>query len=428
MHFTQSFVLAAMPFLVAAAPSLHSPSIPIAKASGLIDTVTGAIDKLLLQNHVENTLAKVALGMEAYQKNTGAPHPLCDDATMAASAQNAAKAKARRDGGQNGSIPLTDMKNQLWYGNVSVGTPAQTYSVLFDTGSSDMFLAGPNCGTTCAGHAIYDPAQSSSSASTGKNFTLAYGGGATVKGGQYTDTVALAGLRATNQTLGAATMYSPQLGKGTFPADGLLGMGFEEISNFPASPVFSTLVNESASAAPVFGFKLAQSGDGPELYVGGTNAQLYTGEFTYVPLEDKGWWQIKADSIDASTGSGGNATLQEVHAIVDTGTTLIIGDPAQVDTFYASLGAKNATELGQGFYSFPCDAFPDVSITLGGKAFAISKESFNFGPVAAGASECAGGIIGQAGAPFWILGDVFLQNVYTAFDYGNAQVGFAQLA
>lgn len=29
---------------------------------------------------------------------------------------------------------------------------------------------------------------------------------------------------------------------------------------------------------------------------------------------------------------------------------------------------------------------------------------------------------------FWILGDVFLQNVYTAWDVGGGRIGFATLA
>jgi Eukaryotic aspartyl protease len=28
---------------------------------------------------------------------------------------------------------------------------------------------------------------------------------------------------------------------------------------------------------------------------------------------------------------------------------------------------------------------------------------------------------------FWVLGDVFLQNVYTAWDVGNGRIGFADL-
>lgn len=64
----------------------------------------------------------------------------------------------------------------------------------FDTGSSDLFLPGSTCGSTCSGHTLYNPSSSSTAKNVGKTFSLAYGDGSTVSGEQYTDVVTLAGL------------------------------------------------------------------------------------------------------------------------------------------------------------------------------------------------------------------------------------------
>lgn len=61
-----------------------------------------------------------------------------------------------------------------------------------------------------------------------------------------------------------------------------MGMAFQSISVYNASPPFQTLISEGVITSQVFGLKMATSGS--ELFLGGTNSSLYTGNFTWVPL------------------------------------------------------------------------------------------------------------------------------------------------
>ncbi|KIJ60518.1 hypothetical protein HYDPIDRAFT_98543 [Hydnomerulius pinastri MD-312] len=415
MRFTLATVIAALPFLVAAVPQpveqRVGTAIPISKRSTLVNA-DKSVNLEALKSHVASTKAKVLRGLDAFEKNTGASHP--------------AAAKGAQKRGSGGDA-LTDDQSELWYGKISVGTPAKIYTVDFDTGSSDLFLPGPSCGSSCSGHTIYNPSSSSTAKDLKKTFSLSYGDGSTVSGEQYTDTVSIAGLTATTQTLGAAKQYSTGFQSSQFPADGLMGMAFKSISDYNANPVFQTLVADGKTDNSVFAFKLASSGS--ELYIGGTNSDLYTGDFTYADVTQEGYWQVNMDGVVGN----GKTVLTSVDSIIDTGTTLIVGQPSDVATLYKAIGGKDASSTaGDGFYTFPCNAVPKVSLTFGGKSFPISADTLNLGPVSSGSSDCVGGIVGQdigsCECPFWIVGDVFLANVYSAFDVGNSRVGFATLA
>lgn len=119
--------------------------------------------------------------------------------------------------------------------------------------------------------------------------------------------------------------------------------------------------------------------------------------------EVQGFWQISPDSINAN----GQAISENITAIVDTGTTFILGDVQTVGQFYSAI---NATDVGGGFYAskparllpvlafltscfqVPCNAMPNVSITIGGKAFAISADVFNLGSYNSSGNSCVGAI------------------------------------
>ncbi|KZT25209.1 acid protease [Neolentinus lepideus HHB14362 ss-1] len=412
MRFTSATVLAALPFLVAASPVSNTrigTKIPIQKRSTLANP-DGSVNAQALRSQLAYATGKIERGFAAYLKNTGSPHPL-------ASKSGASKRAT-------GSDALTDDNSELWYGSIEVGTPAKKFTVDFDTGSSDLFLPGPDCSENCDGHTAYDPSSSSTSSDVGKTFSLQYGDGSTVSGEQYTDTVSIAGLTAKKQTLGAAKQYSSGFSSSNFPADGLMGMAFKSLSEYNANPVFQTLASDGQTSDSVFAFQLSSSG--AELYLGGTDSSKYSGDFTYVPVTQEGYWQVDLDSVNVN----GKAAVNSLSAIIDTGTTLIVGDSDSVSQLYGSIdGAKDASSsVGQGYYTVPCDSIPKISLTFGGKSFDVSSDTFNLGPESSGSSSCVGGIVAQDDADFWIVGDVFLQNVYTAFDVGNTQVGFATLA
>lgn len=402
--------LLALPLLASASPTPESGTRIALQKRARIMNADGTVNADALRKQLAYATAKTRRGFVAYEKNTGAKHPL----------DSAKGTTARRD---TGSVPLVDYSRELWYGQIAVGTPPQTYTVDFDTGSSDLFLPGPNCSANCAGHKVYDPARSATAADAHRGFSLMYGDGSSVTGEQYSDTVSVAGLTATNQRLGAAKTYSAGFSTDAFPADGLLGLAYAHISSYAAPPVFASLVAQRAAAQPRFAFKLAA--DGAELFLGGADARLYTGPFAYAPVTHQGYWQVDVQSAAVN----GTRAVGRLDAIVDTGTTLVVGDEVAVRALYAKIpGARDATlSVGMGFFTVPCDAIPTVGLTFAGTTFDISPAAFNLGRVSPGAPDCVGGIV-AANQQFWIVGDVFLQNVYTVFDMGSNRVGFAHLS
>ncbi|VDB83061.1 unnamed protein product [Peniophora sp. CBMAI 1063] len=404
MYFSPAVVLAALPFLAAAAPAPETGvSIPIQRR-----TRSNASTREAAVANIRSSVAKVQRGLETYQRNTGEAHHLAKVFKPASESRKRA----------TGSDALTDDEQELWYGKISVGTPAVTYTVDFDTGSSDLFLPSSSCGSTCSGHTLYNPSKSSTAKSLGKSFSLAYGDGSTVSGTQYTDTVAIAGLTATKQTLGSASKYSTGFESSQFPADGLLGMAFKSLSDYNANPFFQTLISQGTVSSSVFGFKLASSGS--SLYLGGTDSSLYSGSFTYVSLSQAAYWEAPLGGLTV----GSTKIVGTTDSIIDTGTTLIIGDSATVKKAYAAIGG--AKDNGDGTYTVSCSGSPKISLTFGGKAFSVSAASFN---LPNGDGTCIGGLgyDDDIASEFWIVGDVFLQNVYTAFDVANNRVGFATL-
>lgn len=129
-----------------------------------------------------------------------------------------------------------------------------------------------------------------------------------------------------------------------------MGMGFKEISVFNADPFFETLVDQGQLQESVFGFYLAESDS--ELIIGGRDSSRYSGNITYVKVEKQvrilrnvlcfcfttdtiqGYWQTSFDTISVN---GNDITVSTQDAVIDTGTTAILGDQESISNIYANI-------------------------------------------------------------------------------------------
>jgi hypothetical protein len=322
----------------------------------------------------------------------------------------------------DGSIIINDYENSQYYGEINLGTPEQSFEVIFDTGSADLWVAGSGCDDSCGRHAKYDSSKSSTYVANGTSFDIMYGSGP-VSGYQSFDTLNMGGLVVENQEFAEVT-NAEGLGAaykmGKF--DGILGMAFGVLSVNHVTTPFDNLVAQGSVDKAEFSFFLGNSNDEDgELLLGGTDPNYYTGDITYVPLSAATYWEIKLDDFVVDGQSYVTAT--EHKAIVDSGTSILTGPAEEVSKIASALGGK---EIVPGEYFVKCDYDgPNFDFTIDGNVYTLTPKDY----LIPDGNICLLGLmaldIPAPTGPLWILGDVFMRKYYTVFDSANERVGFA---
>ncbi|KAK6974365.1 acid protease [Favolaschia claudopus] len=324
------------------------------------------------------------------------------------------------------SEALTDEEDDLeWAGSISVGTPGQKFLIDFDTGSADLWIPSSSCtSSTCSSKSKYKASSSSTSSKKSGTFTIEYGDGSTVSGPVYTDSVNVAGISVSGQYFSPVTTLSSSFSDD--PIDGILGLAFPAISNLGKNPFFNTAANAGAVAANQFSFYLASTGS--ELYLGGANKAHYTGAIEYNSVDSSsGFWQ----ATNGKAKVGTTTVLSSVQTIIDSGTTIMYGPPADVKKIFASVSGSKLFDSTNGFYSYPCATPPKISFNYGGKDWTISAANINLGQTTTGSKDCVASLAAQdlgLGSHVFLLGDSFMKNMYSVFDFDREAVGFATLA
>ncbi len=152
---------------------------------------------------------------------------------------------------------------------------------------------------------------------------------------------------------------------------------------------------------------------------GFVDSSKFTGSLQYEPVvpynNDLLYWTVglTAFSVNGNDVSGCQFGGPGCQAIVDTGTSLIIG-PSEA---FSSLNI-NVDPGCSGI-----DQLPVITIKLSKLTFQLPPKYY----VIKVEGQCMLGIQGADGLPFWILGDTFIRAYYTVFDRAQNQIGFAPM-
>jgi hypothetical protein len=327
---------------------------------------------------------------------------------------------AAKYGNSPGDVVIQDYQNAQYYGQITVGTPGQKENVVFDTGSANLWV--PNKRPFLSGKNIYSHDKSSTYQKNGTIFKIQYGSGP-VSGVYSADNVNIGPFTLKDFTF-AEVDNTAGLGLGyrIGKFDGILGLAWDTISVGHVPTVMNKLVASGQMPQPVFGFYLGNNQPG-ELVFGGVDSKHYTGDFQYVPLSSKTYWEVELQGVKLGSDSVSSCK----KAIIDSGTSLLAGPKDDIAAIAKKLGAKSV--MGKE-WTVDCSAsIPDLSFTLGGKTFALSKDDLT---LQAQGSTCLIGLMGidipAPNGPLWILGDVFMRKYYVEFDWGQSRIGIATAA
>ncbi|XP_036434265.1 pepsin-3-like [Colossoma macropomum] len=321
---------------------------------------------------------------------------------------------------QDGTESMTNDADLSYYGEISIGTPAQTFTVIFDTGSSNLWVPSVSCSDeACQNHKKFDPADSSTFKNASEALSIAYGTGS-MTGYLAYDTVTVGGLSVKDQIFGLSESEAAFMASMT--ADGILGLAYESISSDDATPVFNNMVSQGLVSEDVFSVYLSSDEEeGSVVIFGEIDSSYYTGDIYWIPLSSETYYQITMDSVIINgktvACSGG------CQAIIDTGTSVIVGPNSDINSINSVVGATT-DEYGDAIVSCSSiKSMPSVTFTLNDYTFTIPASSY----VSESSDTCITGFSGSYDS-LWILGDVFIRNYYTIFNRKDNSVGLAKLA
>ncbi|KAI8148593.1 aspartic peptidase domain-containing protein [Fennellomyces sp. T-0311] len=339
--------------------------------------------------------------------------------------------------------------------NVSIGTPAQEFLLLFDTGSADTWIPSNKCSSEdgCLSGHQFDPSKSSTYSPTDYALNITYGTGNAL-GDYFVDTIKVGDLSLEHQVLAMvdtnegpiAQQNTTENGGDEYILDGIFGAGYPggtimyQRFNRSYYPFPQALYKANQIPEPLFSVYIGESEESEwcgEVVFGDINKDKMAGELVYtdvvtyqhkatgLPVHER-WtaWVQGFQLRNANFKFGGQGT----PFTIDTGSNFMYL-PKHLATQLARTIAPEAEVIDNQFVVdckymdddeeikivFPESGKPGQSIFIGVPVSRLVGRRDD-------SDQC---VLFFVPSEHYILGNMLLRSFVTVFDFGEHRIGFA---
>jgi len=317
-----------------------------------------------------------------------------------------------------------------YFGKIMIGTPAQEFTVVFDTGSGNLLIPSKQCtDEACTSHKRFDAFKSTTAVDIAfadepdkpvnkggdrDVVTITFGTGE-ISGVFIKDTICV-GAICTHANFVVATEESDEPFS-LVPFDGIFGLSLPQMSEAPHFNVLDCMIRDKVLKQNIFSVFLGAADAEPsEISFGEFKQDRMASELFWVPVTNPGYWQVAMEDITIA-----NKRLELCHGqcqvAVDTGTSLMAGPSEIINSITEKVAVKN-----------DCSNYaklPDLGFIVGGHILNLKPEDY----VDKGDDGCSVALmtldIPPPKGPLFIFGDPFLRKYYTVYDREHLKVGFA---
>ena len=311
-------------------------------------------------------------------------------------------------------LPMSNEQDSLYYIEAELGTPGQEFNLMVDTGSANLWVPSVNCySMPCWTHNTYDSSQSSTYHANGTFIEIDYETGY-CSGVLSEDVMRIAGNVVANVTFAEMDELSPQFTNEAF--DGIMGLGPQALAIDNVPIVLGQMVSQGVISDPSFSIYLNDGEDAGQLILGGVNPSLYTGPLQYHKTVKNPYWSLTLTSVSVGLKK---KSLSESVAIVDSGSSLLLGDSALISFITASIGPLSCQNI---------TALPILTVEIDAFQYHISPQNYMLNNTLGCSTSFATAESVVMGAQhFLVLGTPFLRAYYAQFSLANCTIGFAPM-